>query len=230
MNCWRMPDCRGAVRRRNGKGSLRCVRRFGKRQERPAQLNIVDCAVCALAKVRSQPFLFKGDDFARTDIPSALACRATIKMRQRSHPDCRSIRAKRCKLAQQPRRVKKALMSVKMKGPFGSVIASNISSPRRRHVDRRRPQSRAYRAYRPAECSSCRWRCDAFFGVGPQRHHCLVKHRSADRMRSCARPKKVSRSVRRRVASPVRAPRHGEHIHRAKHFLRLCVDRKPRRI
>jgi ribonuclease VapC len=48
-------------------------RRFGKGQGHPAQLNIVDCAVYALAKVRSEPLLFKGDDFARTDISSALA-------------------------------------------------------------------------------------------------------------------------------------------------------------
>jgi ribonuclease VapC len=48
-------------------------RLFGKGQEHPAQLNIVDCAVYALAQVRSQSLLFKGDDFARTDIPSALA-------------------------------------------------------------------------------------------------------------------------------------------------------------
>ena len=47
-------------------------RRFGKGQGQPAQLNIVDCAVYALAKVRSQPLLFKGDDFDRTDIDSAL--------------------------------------------------------------------------------------------------------------------------------------------------------------
>ena len=45
-------------------------RRFGMGQGHPAQLNIVDCAVYALAKARSQPLLFKGDDFARTDIPS----------------------------------------------------------------------------------------------------------------------------------------------------------------
>jgi ribonuclease VapC len=45
-------------------------RRFGKGQGHAAQLNIVDCAVYALAKVRSQPLLFKGDD--RTDIDSAL--------------------------------------------------------------------------------------------------------------------------------------------------------------
>jgi ribonuclease VapC len=47
--------------------------RFGKGQGHPAQLNIVDCDVYALAKVRSQPLLFKGDDFARTDVSSALA-------------------------------------------------------------------------------------------------------------------------------------------------------------
>jgi len=47
-------------------------RRFGKGQGHPAQLNVVDCAVYALAKLRSQPLLYKGDDFARTDIPSAL--------------------------------------------------------------------------------------------------------------------------------------------------------------
>jgi len=48
-------------------------RQYGKGQGHPAQLNIVDCAVYALAKSRSQPLLFKGDDFARTDILSALA-------------------------------------------------------------------------------------------------------------------------------------------------------------
>ena len=48
-------------------------RRFGKGQGHPAQLNIIDCVVYALAKVRSQPLLFKGGDFDRTDIESALA-------------------------------------------------------------------------------------------------------------------------------------------------------------
>jgi ribonuclease VapC len=47
-------------------------RQFGKGREHPAQLNIIDCAVYALAKLRSQPLLFKGDDFAHTDIESAL--------------------------------------------------------------------------------------------------------------------------------------------------------------
>ena len=47
-------------------------RRYGKGQGHPAQLNIV-CSVYALAKVRSQPLLFRGGDFGRTDIQSALA-------------------------------------------------------------------------------------------------------------------------------------------------------------
>ena len=46
-------------------------RRFGKGQGHPAQLNIVDCAVYALAKTRSQPLLFKGGDFAKTDVAVA---------------------------------------------------------------------------------------------------------------------------------------------------------------
>ena len=52
--------------------AFEAFRRFGEGQGYPAQLNIVDCAVHALAKARSQPLLFKGDDFARTDIPCAL--------------------------------------------------------------------------------------------------------------------------------------------------------------
>jgi len=54
------------------KAAFDAFRRFGKGQGHPAQLNIVDCAVYALAKVRSQPLLFKGGDFDRTDVQSAL--------------------------------------------------------------------------------------------------------------------------------------------------------------
>ena len=52
--------------------AFEAFRRFGKGRGHPAQLNMIDCAACALAKARSQPLLFKGEDFARTDIPSAL--------------------------------------------------------------------------------------------------------------------------------------------------------------
>ncbi len=47
-------------------------RRFGKGHGHRAQLNICDCASYALARVRNDTLLFKGDDFARTDIRPAL--------------------------------------------------------------------------------------------------------------------------------------------------------------
>jgi ribonuclease VapC len=46
-------------------------RRFGRGQH-PAALNLGDLFAYALAKVRSLPLLYVGDDFARTDIESAL--------------------------------------------------------------------------------------------------------------------------------------------------------------
>lgn len=46
--------------------------RFGKGRH-PAGLNMGDCASYALAKSNGLPLLFKGDDFSRTDITSALA-------------------------------------------------------------------------------------------------------------------------------------------------------------
>lgn len=48
-------------------------RRYGKGQGHPAQLNFGDCMSYAVAKVLGAPLLYKGDDFARTDIRSALA-------------------------------------------------------------------------------------------------------------------------------------------------------------
>jgi ribonuclease VapC len=47
-------------------------RRYGKGQGHKAQLNIIDCAAYALAKARDLPLLFKGNDFAATDIRPAL--------------------------------------------------------------------------------------------------------------------------------------------------------------
>jgi ribonuclease VapC len=48
-------------------------KRYGKGRGHPAQLNIIDCAAYALARSRNLPLLFKGNDFAHTDIASALA-------------------------------------------------------------------------------------------------------------------------------------------------------------
>jgi ribonuclease VapC len=46
--------------------------RFGRGSGHPARLNYGDCFSYALAKARNLPLLYKGDDFARTDIRSAL--------------------------------------------------------------------------------------------------------------------------------------------------------------
>ena len=42
-------------------------RRFGKGRH-PAGLNFGDCAAYALARASGEPLLFKGDDFAQTDV------------------------------------------------------------------------------------------------------------------------------------------------------------------
>jgi ribonuclease VapC len=52
--------------------AFEAFRRYGKGRGNPAQLNIVDCAAYALAQSRGLTLLFKGGDFARTDIVSAL--------------------------------------------------------------------------------------------------------------------------------------------------------------
>ena len=48
----------------------RAWRRFGKGNH-PAGLNFGDCFAYALASVTGEPLLFKGEDFARTDIEAA---------------------------------------------------------------------------------------------------------------------------------------------------------------
>lgn len=45
--------------------------RFGKGRH-PARLNLADCFAYALAKSLDAPLLYKGDDFAMTDVRSAL--------------------------------------------------------------------------------------------------------------------------------------------------------------
>jgi len=46
---------------------------FGKGRGHPAALNVGDVFSYALAKVRNLPLLFKGGDFAETDIEAAVA-------------------------------------------------------------------------------------------------------------------------------------------------------------
>ena len=47
-------------------------RRYGRGTGHPAALNFGDCFAYALASVTGEPLLFKGNDFARTDITPAL--------------------------------------------------------------------------------------------------------------------------------------------------------------
>ena len=45
---------------------------YGKGSGHPAQLNFGDTFSYALATIKNVPLLFKGDDFSRTDLQSAL--------------------------------------------------------------------------------------------------------------------------------------------------------------
>jgi ribonuclease VapC len=46
--------------------------RFGRGRGHPAKLNFGDCMAYAVAKAHQVPLLYKGDDFAKTDIATAL--------------------------------------------------------------------------------------------------------------------------------------------------------------
>jgi ribonuclease VapC len=46
--------------------------RYGKGIDPKARLNLADCAAYALAKTMNSPLLFKGDDFAATDVRACL--------------------------------------------------------------------------------------------------------------------------------------------------------------
>ena len=55
------------VTHEQGKAARRAFARYGKGRH-PAGLNYGDCFAYALAMARHEPLLFKGDDFAKTDI------------------------------------------------------------------------------------------------------------------------------------------------------------------
>ncbi len=50
----------------------RAYRQYGKGQHHPAGLNFGDCFAYALARSSGRPLLFKGEDFARTDVRRAV--------------------------------------------------------------------------------------------------------------------------------------------------------------
>jgi ribonuclease VapC len=52
--------------------AVEAFKRYGKGIHPDARLNFCDCAVYALAKSLDAPLLFKGDDFAATDIRAAI--------------------------------------------------------------------------------------------------------------------------------------------------------------
>lgn len=54
----------------HARGALEAFRRFGKGRH-PAALNFGDCFSYALAHATGEPLLFKGRDFAQTDIKAA---------------------------------------------------------------------------------------------------------------------------------------------------------------
>ncbi|MBI3513507.1 MAG: type II toxin-antitoxin system VapC family toxin [Proteobacteria bacterium] len=47
-------------------------RDYGRGSGHPARLNFGDCFAYALARAAGEPLLFKGDDFGKTDVKSAL--------------------------------------------------------------------------------------------------------------------------------------------------------------
>lgn len=55
----------------HAKAAREAWRSFGKGRH-PASLNFGDCCAYAVAKVTGEPLLFKGSDFAKTDIESYL--------------------------------------------------------------------------------------------------------------------------------------------------------------
>jgi ribonuclease VapC len=60
-------------------------RDFGKGSSHPAKLNFGDCFAYALATFTGEPLLFKGDNFAHTDIRVAVAERgSSVDLRTKS--------------------------------------------------------------------------------------------------------------------------------------------------
>lgn len=60
-----------AVDAETAQAARAAYRQFGKGNH-PARLNFGDCFAYAVARETGEPLLFKGDDFARTDVRSAV--------------------------------------------------------------------------------------------------------------------------------------------------------------
>lgn len=60
------------VTARHAEIARQAYRNFGKGSGHPAGLNFGDCFAYALCRATGRPLLYKGNDFARTDVHSAL--------------------------------------------------------------------------------------------------------------------------------------------------------------
>jgi ribonuclease VapC len=60
------------VTEQHARDAIEAYGQFGRCTRHPAKLNFGDCFSYALARTLNRPLLFKGDDFGRTDIRSAL--------------------------------------------------------------------------------------------------------------------------------------------------------------
>jgi ribonuclease VapC len=61
-----------AVTEHQARIAREAYRNFGRGSGHPAQLNFGDCFAYALAKDKAEPLLFKGADFAHTDVRRAI--------------------------------------------------------------------------------------------------------------------------------------------------------------
>lgn len=61
-----------SVTGRDAEIALDAATRYGKGQGHPAQLNMGDCFAYAVATTHGKALLFKGEDFSKTDIRSAM--------------------------------------------------------------------------------------------------------------------------------------------------------------
>jgi ribonuclease VapC len=64
-------DC-VVVTQEDAQAALIAFARYGKGRGHPARLNMGDCFAYAAARIRGMPLLYKGNDFTRTDIESAV--------------------------------------------------------------------------------------------------------------------------------------------------------------
>jgi ribonuclease VapC len=63
------------VTQRHTEIARQAYRVFGKGSGHPAALNSGDCFAYALSRAKGEPLLFKGEDFSKTDVESALTAR-----------------------------------------------------------------------------------------------------------------------------------------------------------